>query len=70
MSYLGSSRGPRHPISLDAELPLEADAGASWRIDSNGVNSFFFALSLTSLFGKFCCCFSCCVKDLMSDLSC
>lgn len=30
----------------------------------------FLAFSLTSLFGNFCCCFSCCVRDLMSDPSC
>lgn len=40
MSYLGSNRGPSL-TSLDADLPLEADAEPSWRIDSNCVNSFF-----------------------------
>lgn len=41
MNYSGCSRGPSPPTSPDAELPLEADEGASWRADPNCVKSFF-----------------------------
>lgn len=40
-NYLGSSRAASPATCLDAELPLEADEGASWRADPNCVNSFF-----------------------------
>lgn len=34
------------------------------------MNSFYSSFSLTSLFRNFCYCFSCCVIDLVSDISC
>lgn len=40
-NYLRSSRAASLATSLDAELPLEAGEGASWRADPNCVNSFF-----------------------------
>lgn len=41
MNYPRSSRGLSPPTSLDVEIPLEFDEGASWGAEPDSVNSFF-----------------------------